>query len=118
MRRVAALAALMLSLSACSSNSPITSEEFSGDAVVIDVRTLEEYDAGHLDGALHLDWNSGEFAAGIAELDKDEQYLLYCRSGNRAGQAKAHMEEQGFTDVVNLGSLEEAAEATGISIVK
>ena len=47
----------------------------------------------------------------------DAEYLVYCRSGNRAGQTTDLMEEAGFSDVTNLGSLEEASEATGISIV-
>ena len=76
------------------------------------------YDAGHLEGAKLLDLNSGEFEAALPSLDKAATYVVYCRSGNRSGQAVAMMEDAGFTDVTNLGSLGEAADATGLAIVK
>ena len=86
------------------------------DTVVIDVRTPEEFASGHLDGAVNINWE-GEFTAVIGELPTDGEYLLYCRSGNRAGQAEAFMESNGFTDVTNLGSVQEASQATGLPIV-
>ncbi|WP_197551861.1 rhodanese-like domain-containing protein [Trueperella pecoris] len=108
-------AMLMLTLSACSGAETTSVSE---DAVVIDVRTAQEYSAGHLEGAKNLDWNSGQFADSVGQLDKNGDYLLYCRSGNRAGQAKQMLESQGFTKVTNLGSLEDAAAKTGKKIVK
>ena len=57
------------------------------DAVVIDVRTPEEYDAGHIEGAQLLDIQSADFADGMAELDADQTYVVYCRSGNRSAAA-------------------------------
>lgn len=87
------------------------------DVVIVDVRTPEEFKAGHLEGAQLLDLNSGDFEAALPDLEKDEEYLLYCRSGSRAAQAKNLMEDAGFSDVTNLGSLEEAAESTGIPVV-
>ncbi|MFC7766956.1 rhodanese-like domain-containing protein [Leucobacter soli] len=73
---------------------------------------------GHLDGAEQLDFNGGEVAAAIPGLDPDAEYLVYCRSGNRSGQAIALMEQAGFSKLTNLGSLEQAAAATGIEIVR
>ena len=52
-----------------------------------------------------------------APLDPDAEYLVYCRSGNRSGQAIALMEQAGFSNLTNLGSLEQAASTTGIQIV-
>lgn len=71
--------------------------------VVLDVRTIEEFNEGHLDGATMIDFYSADFEAQLAQLDKDTPYLLYCRSGNRSGQARAIMEELGFTDVADVG---------------
>ncbi|MCW2288182.1 hydroxyacylglutathione hydrolase [Leucobacter luti] len=83
------------------------------DAIVLDVRTPAEFAAGHLAGARRLDWNGGEFAAAVPDLDPAAEYQLYCRSGNRSGQGLEFMAATGFTRLTNLGSLEQAAAATG-----
>lgn len=94
------------------------SVEASADAIILDVRTSEEYSQGHLEGAKLLDFNGGEVASAISNLDPSAEYLVYCRSGNRSGQAIALMEQAGFTDLTNLGSIEQAAEATGLEILR
>lgn len=78
-------------------------ESFVGqDGVqVVDVRTPDEYTAGHLAGATNIDVQ-GPFAAAIADLDKDATYALYCRSGVRSATAKQAMLDAGFTHVVDL----------------
>lgn len=103
-----------LSLTGCASSEPV---EITANTMVIDVRTPEEYAAGHLDGAVNINWQ-GEFQGVIGQLPTDGNYLLYCKSGNRAGQAKAFMDAAGFSDVTNLGSLSQAASATGLPIVQ
>ncbi|MBN7792543.1 rhodanese-like domain-containing protein [Microbacterium esteraromaticum] len=124
MRRLLAVSAsaiaLALTLTACAGSPSTTAEpiEISTDTVVLDVRTPDEYAGGHLEGSTLLDFNSGELAAAIPNLDPDAEYLVYCRSGNRAGQAIALMEQAGFTTLTNLGSLQQAADATGLPIVK
>lgn len=72
------------------------------DLVVLDVRTLEEFQEGHLEDATMIDFYSEDFRAQLENLDKDAPYLLYCRSGNRSGQTRALMEELGFTDVADV----------------
>ena len=67
------------------------------DAVVIDVRTPEEYDAGHIEGAQLLDIQSASFAAGVEALDPEQTYVVYCRSGNRSATATDQMEAAGLT---------------------
>lgn len=89
----------------------------SADTVIVDVRTPAEYASGHLDGALNINWE-GNFKQEIAALPKDGTYLLYCRSGNRAGQAEAAMKALGYTNVTNIGSVQQASDATGIPVVK
>ena len=95
------------------SNSPAN----TANATVIDVRTSAEFATGHLQGAVNIDVTAGDFNAKISALPKDGTYLLYCRSGSRAGQARTIMLQQGFTDVTNLGSLQAASSATGLPIV-
>ncbi len=88
-----------------------------GENTIIDVRTAEEFAAGHLEGALNLDIQSVDFTQRIAQLDPAESYVVYCRSGNRSGQAITQMRSVGFTDLVNGGGLQEAANLTGLPIV-
>lgn len=111
------LAALVLGLAACSPAAAEPTVVVSSDAVLLDVRTPEEYASGHLDGAQSLDLNGGEVAAAIPSLDPDAEYFVYCRSGNRSGQAMALMQQAGIENVTNLGSLEQAAQATGIAVI-
>ena len=68
---------------------------------IIDVRTADEYATGHLAGATNIDVQ-GDFAAGIADLDQDATYALYCRSGVRSDTARQAMLDAGFTHVVDL----------------
>ncbi|MEQ6902927.1 TSUP family transporter [Nocardioides sp. YIM 152588] len=80
-------------------------------AFALDVRTPEEYAAGHLAGAANLDVSGPDFEAGLASLDRDASYVVYCASGNRAGGAVARMLDLGFTDVVNGGGFVDLAAA-------
>lgn len=106
----------MGSLSACTSSAPV---DMSSVAAVIDVRTPEETSAGYLEGALLIDINGGQFDSEIAKLDKSANYVVYCRSGNRAGQAIEQMKAAGFNGVLtNAGSLSDAANATGLAVVQ
>lgn len=85
--------------------------------IVLDVRTPEEYAAGHLDGAVLLDLNSGAFANALPDLDPSAEYLVYCRSGNRSAQAVTMMVQRSFDSVVDLGAMGDAAAATGLAVV-
>lgn len=74
------------------------------NAKVIDVRTKGEYKAGHLAITnLNIDLASRDFDKRISKLDTSKTYYLYCRSGNRSGQAARIMKSKGFENVVNIG---------------
>ena len=79
-----------------------TVESAPEDLVILDVRTPEEFAEGHIDGATMLDFYRDDFAAELAKLDRDVPYVLYCRSGNRSGQARQIMDELGFTSVQDV----------------
>lgn len=70
--------------------------------VIIDVRTPEEFAEGYIDGAQLIDFKAADFRDIISKLDRDVAYFVYCRSGNRSGQATAIMNELGFTNVYDL----------------
>lgn len=80
-------------------------EQLANDdnAVILDVRTDEEVADGIIPNAVHLDIYKGqEFIDAIEALDKSKSYYVYCRSGNRSGQACQIMEELGFEKAFNL----------------
>ena len=78
------------------------------DAVWIDTRTSEEYVEGHLEQAALIPYDVIVEGVAALELPKDAPIYLYCRSGNRAGQAKIVLEANSYTNVINVGSLESA----------
>lgn len=91
---------------ACSADSGVTvlspkafAEQAKADttAVILDVRTFEEYKEGHLQGSLQLDWlNEKVFKASVVKLDKAHTYYIYCRSGRRSNAAAGYMQSLGF----------------------
>jgi phage shock protein E len=70
--------------------------------VVLDVRTAEEYKAGHIPGAVLLDIKSPDFQEKVAKLDKSKTYLVHCAAGGRSARACKQMEGLGFSNLVNL----------------
>jgi rhodanese-related sulfurtransferase len=71
-------------------------------AVFIDVRTAQEYDAGHIPGAVLIDVNSDAFDEMIQKLDKNTVYVVYCRSGMRSAKASEKMNSIGIKNVYNV----------------
>tara|TARA_B100000963_G_scaffold229814_1_gene200472 strand:- start:1 stop:324 length:324 start_codon:yes stop_codon:yes gene_type:complete len=84
--------------------------------IIFDVRTLEEYENGHLKDSLNIEWQLIDSIENT--VPKDEKLYLYCRSGNRSGKATKMLISLGYTDVTNLGSIESASDYLGIEIVK
>jgi rhodanese-related sulfurtransferase len=70
--------------------------------VILDVRTPSEVAEGYIEDAQNIDFQSGSFENEIAALNKDVTYAVYCRSGNRSGQAVKIMHDAGFHNVYNL----------------
>jgi rhodanese-related sulfurtransferase len=69
---------------------------------LLDVRTPEEFSAGHLKGAVNINFYDQTFEENIDSLDKRKKYLVYCRSGGRSRQAMFLMRDLGFEEVFNL----------------
>lgn len=108
-------AIIMFSFMSKSNELDINSKEFKekfemDHGVVIDVRTREEYEAGHLKITdAQYNWLDGEFHDAVDGMDKNQTYYLYCRSGNRSGQAARMMKERGFDNVYNVGGFDDLA---------
>ena len=73
------------------------------EAVVLDVRTEEEFESGYIPNAINIDWRMGPgFIDQINTLDKKKHYYVYCRSGVRSEQAVQYMRDLGFNNTFNL----------------
>lgn len=103
-----------LALTACSSTTAASVETVPAqdaysvlannpNAVVLDIRTPEEFAGPRIAGAVNIDFYAADFADQIAALDRDVTYVVYCRSGNRSGQAQGVFEQLGFADVTDVG---------------
>ncbi|PRY04991.1 rhodanese-related sulfurtransferase [Pontibacter ummariensis] len=68
----------------------------SPKAELLDVRTAGEFSAGTIKGAKNLDVTSSQFQSALKTLDKDKEYYVFCRSGNRSGSACQMLSDQGF----------------------
>ena len=101
----------LLALTSCSSGSDLAITNVDAQSflskiedktvTVVDVRTAQEYQEGHLANALNINVESPDFASAIANLDKTKEYALYCRSGRRSTVAANEMAKAGFTLITN-----------------
>ncbi len=78
--------------------------ETKTDAVILDVRTQEEYDTGHISGAVCLPVESIQGEPEILR-DKEQTILVYCRSGNRSKQAAQKLADMGYTEILEFGGI-------------
>ena len=83
--------------------------------IVIDVRTEAEWNTGHLEGALHIEWQ--DILKIPSDIQKDEEIFLYCRSGKRSGKATKILIEAGYVNAKNAGSILNASELLNIKII-
>jgi rhodanese-related sulfurtransferase len=123
---VLAVPALALALAACGgddeASSPSTAPESATvvvlepveaqelieatpDEVVLDVRTPEEFAAGHVPDATNVDVEAADFADRLEALDPEATYVVYCQSGRRSAIAADKMVEAGFTTVYDMGGI-------------
>ena len=77
----------------------------STNLIMLDVRTAEEYSSGNIPNSINIDVLSPDFKSKIELLDKNKEYLVYCRSGNRSAIASSIMATNGFIKVYNLNNV-------------
>jgi rhodanese-related sulfurtransferase len=107
---VAAIASVGL-LAGCSSSNEATKKvdpvEFSEviaqpGVIILDVRTPEEFNAGHIANAININLADSNFSSEVSKLDKNATVAVYCRSANRSAVATDEMAELGFTDMYDM----------------
>lgn len=72
------------------------------DVVLLDVRSAEEFNEGHIFNAINVDFNAANFESEIEKLDPNKTYYVYCKSGVRSTKACRILETKGFDKIVNL----------------
>ena len=87
------------------------------DALLLDVRTPEEFAQGHIEAAANEDWLGGELLKDVSGIDKTKPVLLYCAVGRRSAEAMAAMIKAGFTDVRDLKGGINAWEAEKLPVI-
>ncbi|KGA15707.1 hypothetical protein GM51_14260 [freshwater metagenome] len=86
--------------------------------IILDVRTPEEFNAGHITNAININLEGSDFSSEVSKLDKNATVAVYCRSGNRSGVATDQMAEIGFTDMYDMQGGIVDWEAAGGPVVK
>ena len=92
-------------------------KDTAAGAKLYDVRTLEEYNAGHFDKATL--WPVEDMEADkLPDIPKDTKLYVYCRSGNRSSRAATILKDAGYTNIVDLGGLPDVQEIGGIFVTE
>ena len=111
MRNILISLILSLTLIACSTqerNKSLSASEFQSEiksaeaGQILDVRTIDEYNKGHIEGAVLADISSNLFQEITNKLDKSKTVYVYCLSGGRSGEAAIKLQQMGFKSVINL----------------
>ena len=71
-------------------------------AILVDVRTHDEYNSGYIENSLNIDYLSNDFSENVEKLDKNIPIVLYCRSGKRSSLSANKLSELGFKEIYNL----------------
>jgi thioredoxin len=79
-----------------------TAMSAESDAQILDVRTIDEFQNGHIEGAINADVNSAALQQIASDLNKDKTVFVYCLSGARSASAAEMLKEMGFKSIVNL----------------
>lgn len=105
MKRLLLFTLISLFSIACAQGSELDYKNiFSSDSVIIDVRTPEEFDSGHLDGAINIPYEEIRTKIKEAVPDKKKTVTVYCRSGNRSSAAQKTLKSMGYENVINGGA--------------
>jgi len=87
------------------------------EKLIIDVRTPSEWEKNRIDNTLLIEWQDLLPAVNEMGIKKNHEILLFCRSGNRSGKAQKILEENGYTNVKNLGSIQDAGNYLKLPVI-
>ncbi|MFW6233324.1 MAG: rhodanese-like domain-containing protein [Nanoarchaeota archaeon] len=93
---------IIKSINAQDFNDGINNGIKNDNVILIDIRTPQEYNEEHIEGAINIDYYASNFKDKINTLEKDKTYYIYCRSGRRTGDALGIFEVLGFNEVYDL----------------
>jgi rhodanese-related sulfurtransferase len=105
-------------ISAAEADALIQSNKDNPNFVIIDIRTPDEYAAGHLENSKLINYYAENFKAELDKLDRDKSYLIYCRTGHRSGLVRDIMEGMGFLSVYNMEGGITSWQSAGYGVVK
>lgn len=88
------------------------------DVVVIDLRTSDEFKAGHITGAKNIDFLDSSFTQKVSELDKGKTYVVHCAAGGRSTKSLEVFKAQKFTSILHLDKGFKAWESAGKPVEK
>jgi rhodanese-related sulfurtransferase len=80
----------------------VQSKKNTPNFVILDVRTPEEFESGHVEGAININYHSENFVEELNKLDKAKSYLVYCRTGRRSSDTVGIMTKQGFGELYRI----------------
>ena len=103
----------LISLIAVSALSIESNENLN--TLIVDVRTPQEYQASNIEGSINIEWQNILDVSDVVAT-KNDKIFLYCRSGNRSGKALQILEGNGYTNVVNAGSINNASKSLNLKI--
>ena len=94
---------LFLFLAGCKEANQLPITEFSqeglDDYTLLDVRTPEEFEAGHLENAININWYDDDCAEQVSDLSKEQTIYVYCQKGGRSAKAQALLDSLGFSAI-------------------
>jgi len=99
-------------------NTLIQQEKGNPEFVLLDIRTPREFKAGHIEGAVLIDYYSQDFLRKMKGLDKNKTYLMYCRSANRSTRALSRIKDMGFKSFFNMDQGIIGWQKNGFPVVK
>ena len=106
---------LCMASGGCSGAGSNDQKSLPAGAVLIDVRSVEEFNTGHLAGAVNIPHTEIAEKISLVAKERSTPLYLYCRSGRRVGIAMEALKNSGYTVMYNLGGMEEAAEKLNLS---
>ena len=70
--------------------------------ILLDVRTAQEYDEGHIEQSINIDWLGNEFLESTKDLNRNKPVYVYCKKGGRSAKAAKFLDSLGFKRVIDL----------------
>lgn len=89
-----------------------------GEILIVDVRTPGEFQAGHLENAVNVDFRGADFAGGLAKLPHDRPVLVHCQSGGRSTSSLPAFEAAGFHDITHMDGGFGSWQSAGLPVVR